>query len=573
MTTSFPPQTLGSRWCITDHTKVPRDSGWRAIKTNEPLSWMTYEDAAAAQNGRPDVHLGVLMDPASRVVCIDLDDCLDDSGQIKDQWVDELLKMANSYTEISLNGRGLHLFVEGHIADCPGGGSPEIYDGSSARFIAVTGNVFHGYDSLRGSNEALKTALVVNQRQAVTQQCHQEHVCSDTEDAVRTCLSHLASKRCDQRPEWFKVMCAVKGSLEDESVAWDIFDTWSQDSSRYDEVENRKQWDSVIDPECTLGTLIQYAEEDSGAKVRVVVPAESLPETNYHGVPLMTKLMASRFHIADIPEELNVEWLAEGLIAKGHHTLLSGREKSGKSTLIGNLLKQMLSEEGGTFLDRDVQGGSRIAVLSEESQIQWKLRRETHGLVGGLEIYSRPFTKPTHHEWNQFCEAFSELLQAQGTDLLIIDPIANFAPWKDENSASDVSRSLEALDAFTTKGIAILACHHAAKHSGDPRGSTALTSRPDIILKLKYKRERSGNDTVDITDSTERILSGTGRFKEVPKTLPLAFNEIENEYVLRQSGQQRAKESSENELRCILRDAENSFDESRDPRLLGWCGV
>ena len=38
----------------------------------------------------------------------------------------------------------------------------------------------------------------------------------------------------------------------------------------------------------------------------------------------MTKLMASHFHIADIPEGIDVEWLAEGLIAKGHHPLLTG---------------------------------------------------------------------------------------------------------------------------------------------------------------------------------------------------------------------------------------------------------
>lgn len=356
MTTALPPQTLGYRWCITDQNKVPRDRQWKPLKTTEPQAWMTYEDAVEAKYERPEAHLGVLMDVESQIICIDLDDCLDDSGQIKDQWVDELLQMANSYTEVSLSGRGLHLFVKGRLADCPGGGSPEIYDGTSARYIAVTGDVFDGHNTLRESDEALKTALFINQRDDGCEQIHKEYLCTDTEDAVRTCLSQLASKRCDQHPEWFKVMCAVKGSIEDESVAWDIFDSWSRDSTRYDEIGNRKQWDSVTDTKCTLGTLIKHAKEDSGASVRVVAQAESPPETNYHGVPLMTKLMASRFHIADIPEELDVEWLAEGLIAKGHHTLLSGREKSGKSTLIGNLLKQMLPAEGGTFLDRDVQG-------------------------------------------------------------------------------------------------------------------------------------------------------------------------------------------------------------------------
>src|SRR5207302_1938532 len=70
---------------------------------------------------------------------IDLDNCLAD-GQPTPQ-AQHIVRTANSYTEISPSGKGLHIFLTGSV---PGTGrrrgSIEMYD--TARYITVTGQRF-----------------------------------------------------------------------------------------------------------------------------------------------------------------------------------------------------------------------------------------------------------------------------------------------------------------------------------------------------------------------------------------------------------------------------------------------
>ncbi len=101
---------------------------------------MTFDDALAKTCETPGRTLGLLMNPEDDLVCIDLDDCLDERGNIKDPAVRALIDMADSYTEVSMGGRGLHLFIRSELMPkVPTKGSPEIYDGKHARYIAVTG--------------------------------------------------------------------------------------------------------------------------------------------------------------------------------------------------------------------------------------------------------------------------------------------------------------------------------------------------------------------------------------------------------------------------------------------------
>lgn len=82
-----------------------------------------------------------------------------------------------------------------------------------------------------------------------------------------------------------------------------------------------------------------------------------------------------------------------------------------------------------------------------------------------------------------------------------------------------------------------------------------LRSRPDILLYLKYRREKSGVDRVDVTDSNDRILAGGGRFEEVPRSLPIVFDVFENEYTLRESGQQQMTTRNQANIIILLKEA------------------
>jgi hypothetical protein len=59
-----------------------------------------------------------------------------------------------------------------------------------------------------------------------------------------------------------------------------------------------------------------------------------------------------------------VEWLWHGCIARGHVTLFSALMKSGKSTLVGHLLRSL--QDGSSFVGRQTQK-CRTLVVSEES--------------------------------------------------------------------------------------------------------------------------------------------------------------------------------------------------------------
>ena len=325
---------LGNHWCWTDSTKIPRGADDSLLKVNSPEQWMSYEQAIAATARDSSRTIGLLLSPDDNLVCIDIDDCLDERGNIIKPGTRELVDLANSYTEVSMGGRGLHLFIRSELMPkVPTKGSPEIYDGKHARYIAVTGKYYEGFHTVRTSDEALKKAIELNGtlanqkapkiKSSVLDSDSETIQVQSKQDAVILALRELSEDRCDDRSEWFNVLCSIKSTLGEDG--WELFDKWSQNSDAYDEAENTYQWDSIVDPEVTLGTLLKMAHEDSGILIRV--PQENESE----GATLMQLLEESLYSIDEIPDNVNVEWLIKGMIAKGHHTLISGREKSGRA--------------------------------------------------------------------------------------------------------------------------------------------------------------------------------------------------------------------------------------------------
>lgn len=546
-------EDLGTRWCWTDSTKKPKGLDGTCLKVNEPQDWMTFKEALAKTSETSGRTLGLLLNPDDDLVCIDLDDCLDERGNIKDPAVRALVDMADSYTEVSMSGRGLHVFIKSNLdLRVPTKGSPEIYDGERPRYIAVTGKCYEDFRAVRTSDEALMRAIELNgtvrssKKQSVknSNTIKTEIHVKSIEEGVSLALTLLSQERCDDRTEWFKAMCASKAALGEDGR--EIFDAWSQGSEFYDEFENSYQWESIHEPEVTLTTLLKMAFEDSGVHIRI--PQEE------QGVSSLMKLVEnSSYTIDEIPDDIQVEWLVLGIIAKGHHTLLSRREKSGKSTLIGGMLKPMLHSNGGQFLGINIEGDKKIMIITEETQIQWKARRELHDMKGKLTICSHPFGKPSLNEWKLLCSELAVKMRNEGYDLLIIDPLAYFSSWKDENSSTETTNAMVPLDAFKREGIALLSLHHGAKSSGQARGSSAITSIPDINLNLSYPRKKVDNFEVDDIETSDRFLKGQGRFPGVPKKLRLGFNEYLETYEIKLSNQEQSKVTTKSKILESLR--------------------
>lgn len=159
-------------WALEEHdgkpTKVPKraDTGGNA-KSTGPATWASFDNAMAACEQFGFTGIGFAFADDRAFTGLDLDHVLVD-GRVAEEyaWV---IDAADTYTEVSPSGDGLHLFFLGGKPEgktkCkhnqPDGRVVEMYD--HARFFTVTGNVFTDengivHSEIREGGEALSRA-------------------------------------------------------------------------------------------------------------------------------------------------------------------------------------------------------------------------------------------------------------------------------------------------------------------------------------------------------------------------------------------------------------------------------
>lgn len=213
-------------------------------------------------------------------------------------------------------------------------------------------------------------------------------------------------------------------------------------------------------------------------------------------------------------EQLRIDWLWEGYIAKGELTLCSALPKVGKSTLIAHLLKSFQTEQplAGQLVIK-----SRVLVISEESKSIWARKREDMELEGDVWVIPQPFKeKPSYELWKKLVQDSARFCKDNSIDLVVIDTITSFWHVRDEGNAPEVQAALLPLINFTDTGAAVLIIHHHRKSGGDEgvasRGSTAFGSAVSIILEISRKEKENPNNS-------QRVLKTFSRFEESPSEI------------------------------------------------------
>ena len=129
----------------------PTDGHW--AKANDPSKWTDFDTAMKYAIANDKEGLSLLLTKESGLTCIDLDECIDAEGKyngIASKLTEEL---NGTYTERSVSGNGLHIFVKDDILKDgkykstarTENGELEVYD--SAHIISLTG------DTVSESNE------------------------------------------------------------------------------------------------------------------------------------------------------------------------------------------------------------------------------------------------------------------------------------------------------------------------------------------------------------------------------------------------------------------------------------
>jgi hypothetical protein len=218
--------------------------------------------------------------------------------------------------------------------------------------------------------------------------------------------------------------------------------------------------------------------------------------------------------------------------------------KAGKSTFIGHLLKAI--QAGDMFVGRATQR-CRTLIVSEESEGLWIRRRDNLELDDSVHVMSRPLlAKPDFSTWAEFVAFIAEQADRLQCDLVVIDTTSAFAPWRSENDAAEVQGTLTPLNRLTTAGRAVLLVHHIGKADQSEgraaRGSTALAGAVDIILELRRYR---GEDP----DDRRRVISGLGRFDEIPTEIVIELAEDGSGYTAQ--GDRKAMAAAELETAIL----------------------
>lgn len=143
-------------WKYENGTKVPYDAKTgRKASSTDPATWATYEAATAAVKRRHHAGVGYVFAADDPYTGIDLDDCIDDAGDVA-PWAQTIVDAMQTYTEISPSGTGLKMWVRGTIPRSVKTAQTEIY--TQSRYFTATGRQLSGTPAgIRDAQPALDT--------------------------------------------------------------------------------------------------------------------------------------------------------------------------------------------------------------------------------------------------------------------------------------------------------------------------------------------------------------------------------------------------------------------------------
>jgi hypothetical protein len=205
------------------------------------------------------------------------------------------------------------------------------------------------------------------------------------------------------------------------------------------------------------------------------------------------------------------EWLWNGYVARGAITLLAGKPKAGKSTLLCALV-EALAEGAGEFLGRAVTNGPVIYVSEEGAGTLIAKLPATEN----VRVLSRDavWPRPT---WEQVVDAAVAEAKRVGAGLLVLDSFAFWAGLAEgsENDAGATQLAVARLVPATAAGLGVVLVHHQRKSGGEGgdaiRGSNAIAGAVDTLVEIERPDEKGppGN----------RRLYAVGRWASTPQVL------------------------------------------------------
>ena len=216
----------------------------------------------------------------------------------------------------------------------------------------------------------------------------------------------------------------------------------------------------------------------------------------------------------------SVEWLVRGYVAQGGLTLLSAKVKMGKTTLATRLVEAVL--EGKPFIGESTKY-TPIVYLTEQPRVSFNVALQRANLTAKDDLRLLHFTDTLGTAWASVAAAAGEECERLGSNLLIVDTLAQFAGLvgDEENNSGAQLEAIRPLQVIAGQGVGVLILSHDRKSGGEvgdaTRGSSALPGAVDIVLSL---RRPDGNSRKSL-----RVVQSLSRFSETPEELVIELTD------------------------------------------------
>ncbi len=227
------------------------------------------------------------------------------------------------------------------------------------------------------------------------------------------------------------------------------------------------------DPRGAAATTLALVSDGDGHEKTPDVPARAAPVVKLRRLDVARMLTT---------EPAPVDWLIEGVAARGALTLLAGREKEGKS-MIALAIGACVLSGGGSVAGLACRAGRVLIVDAENGE------SEAHRRVRALGLDSRhveniEYVEPRGFDLRGDLRELDRLLERSRSDLCILDSFRTL--WGgEENSSGDVAGALDPLRALLRdRDVAGVLIHHLGRRGGEYRGSSAIGASVENLLEL-----------------------------------------------------------------------------------------
>ena len=212
-------------------------------------------------------------------------------------------------------------------------------------------------------------------------------------------------------------------------------------------------------------------------------------------------------------------WMVDDLVPTDANILLSARRKTGKTTLVGNLVRSLTRRE--PFLDEfHVNHKYKVALLDFEmgERMLYSWLTDMDGLMDEPRLFTETFRGRARQLGlldDKRRDEVARMLDDIGTEIFIVDPIGPIlgANRIDENSPAVrfVTGALDQLKLDARISSMVVVAHNGKDNDVGTRGHSSLEDWPDVIWQYKL------DDPKD--QDSERVLDAYGRIDQVTRVL------------------------------------------------------